>query len=143
VTSLDRLVPAGAGREIRLGPTRALVKADELSGHQLVGVFESTMLPGGGFPFAHVHDRYEEIFYVLAGEIEYRLGDEWHVAAAGTTVSVPPGTVHCFRNTSGDPARHLVVHAPATALRMIEDLAHAPREQWDAILAEHHSRLVG
>jgi uncharacterized cupin superfamily protein len=135
-------MPPGGGREIRVGPNRLLVKADRQLGHSLVGVFESTMPPGGGFPFAHVHDHYEEVFYVLDGEIEYRLGDTWTVAMTGSTICVPSGVVHCFRNSSRSPVRHLVVHAPAVALDMIEELGQAPREQWDAILAEHGTRIV-
>lgn len=62
------------------------------------------MPPGGGFPFAHVHEQYEEVFYVLEGEVEYRLGEGWTVAPAGTTVCVPRGVVHAFRNASQAPA---------------------------------------
>lgn len=137
-----RAFPPGSGREFRVGPTKLLVKAGPEVGHRLVGVFESLMPPGGGFPFAHVHDEYEEVFYVLEGEVEYRLDDTWTVATAGTTVCVPPGVVHAFRNVSQAHARHLVVHAPPAAVQMVEELGQAARDQWDVILARHHSRFV-
>jgi len=35
-----------------VGPNELRVKAAREAGHSLVGVFESTMPPGGGFPFA-------------------------------------------------------------------------------------------
>lgn len=44
-----------------MGPNELRVKAGPDGGHTLVGVFESTMPPGGGFPFAHVHDEHEEV----------------------------------------------------------------------------------
>lgn len=136
------VVPPGSGREVRVGPNELRVKAGPEAGHTLVGVFESAMPPGGGFPFAHVHDEYEEVFYVLEGEVEYRLGEVWATATAGSTICVPRGVVHCFRNSSAHPARHLVVHAPAAALEAIEEIGQAPRDQWDDIFARHHSRLV-
>jgi quercetin dioxygenase-like cupin family protein len=135
-------VPPGGGREARIGPNTLRVKAGAEEGHALVGVFESTMPPGGGFPFAHVHDEYEEVFYVLEGEVEYRLGDTWAVARAGSTICVPRGVVHAFRNSSPSPARHLVVHAPAAALAAIEEVGRTPRDQWPAVFERHSSRLV-
>jgi quercetin dioxygenase-like cupin family protein len=135
-------VPPGGGREVRVGSSTLSVKAGPEAGHALVGVFESTMPPGGGFPFAHVHDEYEEVFYVLEGEVEYRLGDTWAVARAGSTICVPRGVVHAFRNSSPSPARHLVVHAPAAALAAIEEVGRTPRDQWPAVFERHSSRLV-
>lgn len=138
----DRIVPAGGGRMLRVGPTELHVKVDVETGHELLGCFESRMPPGGGFPFPHQHDEYEEVFYVLEGEIEYLLGDRWVAAHAGTTISVPRRVVHAFRNSTHTAARHLVVHAPAAAVQMIEELGRAPREEWEAILNRHHSRFV-
>jgi uncharacterized cupin superfamily protein len=136
------VVGPGEGEEFTVGLSTVHVKAGGHNGHKLVGVFQSTMQPGGGFPIAHVHDVYEEVFHVLQGTIEYRLGDEWHEAVAGTTISVPPGVVHCFRNTSGAVASHLVVHAPIEALEAIEAIARAPREEMPAIMARYKTRLV-
>jgi quercetin dioxygenase-like cupin family protein len=136
------VVPPGSGRIIRIGPNELRVKAGPEAGHTLVGVFESVMPPGGGFPFAHVHDEYEEVFYVLEGEVEYRLGETWTAASTGSAVCVPRGVVHAFRNASQQPARHLVVHAPVAALAMIDELGRAGPDQVGAVLARHRSRLV-
>jgi uncharacterized cupin superfamily protein len=139
----DGVVAPGGGRTIQVGPHQLQVKAGRETGHTLVGVFESAMPPGGGFPFAHVHDAYEEVFYVLEGEIEYRLGAVWTAAPVGTTICVPRGAVHAFRNRGPRPARHLVVHAPVDALDAVEEVVRTGQGQWAGILARHHSRLVG
>lgn len=136
------IVGPGEGPEFQVGKNTLHVKAGRHNGHELAGVFQSTMQPGGGFPFAHVHEVYEEVFHVLEGTIEYRLGDEWHEAVAGTTISVPPGVVHCFRNTSGAVASHLVVHAPIEALEAIEAIASAPPGEMLAVMAKYRTRLV-
>jgi uncharacterized cupin superfamily protein len=124
---------------LQVGPNHLQVKAGREAGHTLVGVFESAMPPGGGFAFAHVHDAYEEGFYVLEGEIEYRLGAVWTPAPVGATIGVPRGVVHDFRNRSPRPARHLVVDA----LDAVEGAGRAGQDQWPGIFGRHHSRLVG
>jgi len=63
-------------------------------------------------PGPHYHERHADSFYVLEGELEFRLGDETVRAPAGTSVAVPPGVVHAFTNARPDRARFLNVHAP-------------------------------
>lgn len=139
--STGGMVAPGGGRRFRVGPNELTVKAGPESGHTLATVFESTLPPGGGFSLPHLHERYEEVFYVLEGEIDYLIGDEWTAASAGSTICVPRGVVHAFRNVSTEPARHLALHAPGTALKMIEELGQASDDEFDAILAEHHTRV--
>ncbi|TCO43508.1 cupin domain [Kribbella antiqua] len=135
------VVPAGQGRPLRAGPTSPTVKAGPHAGSRLIGMLESDIPPGGGFP-GHVHDEYEEVFYVLAGEIDYRLDDDWVTAPAGSTVFVPSGRVHGFRNSSDTLARHLAISSPADAMTMIEELTQSPPAEWNAVLGRYHSRLV-
>ena len=109
----DRIVAAGTGRRFRVGPNELTVKAGPETGHTLATVFESTLPPGGGYPVPHVHDEYEEVFYVLEGEIEYRIGEHWTAVPAGTTVCVPPA-----RSTpSATPARTRRDTSPCTHQR--------------------------
>ena len=70
-----------------------------------------------------MHNSYEEVFYVLEGEIEYQLGADKVRTCAGDSIFVPPGMPHKFLNVSKDQATHLVVVAPSAAMRMIEELA--------------------
>jgi quercetin dioxygenase-like cupin family protein len=55
------------------------------------------------------------VFYVLEGELEFRLGEETVRVPAGSCVAAPPGVVHGFRNDAG--ARYLNVHAPGVFAR--------------------------
>jgi mannose-6-phosphate isomerase-like protein (cupin superfamily) len=61
----------------------------------------------------HVHDDEDDAFYIVAGEMTFRLGDEVVAAPPGTFVLVPPGVVHGFRNDGAAPVRMLNIHAPA------------------------------
>lgn len=76
--------------------------------------------PAGGPPL-HVHDREDEVFYVLEGEVTFWLceaGDRTgksgkRVAAPkGAVVFGPRGTAHTFKNCSQAPARMLVMANP-------------------------------
>ena len=74
--------------------------------------WEAVVPPGGGPP-PHVHSREEEGFYVLEGEITFRIGDQRLVATAGTFANMPVGAPHSFKNESGRPAKMLISVVPA------------------------------
>ena len=129
------------GRQLRAGPTRPLVKVGMHSGSKLLGVMESEIPPGGGFP-PHVHDEFEEAFYVLHGSIEYFADGEWTIASPGTTVYLATGVVHGFRNLTDAPARHLAITSPVTAITMVEDLLNVTPQRWPDVLSRYRSRLA-
>src|SRR5919109_1788031 len=60
----------------------------------------------------HTHPDHVDAFYVLAGQFEFRVGDEPHVARQGTFLAAPRNTVHGFRPGGADPIRCFNVHAP-------------------------------
>jgi uncharacterized cupin superfamily protein len=58
----------------------------------------------------HFHERQQELYVVLRGEIEFRLGDERRVLGPGGLARVDAGTVRSLRNTSpGEEAMYLCV----------------------------------
>ena len=59
----------------------------------------------------HTHPDHVDSFYVLEGEVEFRV-DEPRLAGPGTFVVAPPETVHGFRPLGPEPARFLNLHAP-------------------------------
>jgi len=60
----------------------------------------------------HTHPDHVDAFYVLEGQIEFRVGDEPRVAGPGTFVAAPPDSVHGFRHAGPEPIRFLNLHAP-------------------------------
>ncbi len=74
--------------------------------------WEAIVPPGGGPP-PHVHQREEEGFYVIEGEITFQIGDRRVVATAGMFANMPIGVSHCFKNESDRPARMIITVAPA------------------------------
>ena len=83
--------------------------------------------PGGGVT-PHIHPGMEERFEVLQGSASFLSGRRWHVAGAGETVVVPPGTRHAYRNRGNEPV-HMVCHArpPSTLQEFLEETAELSR----------------
>ena len=77
---------------------------------------EALLPPHLSGPPRHRH-RYEtEVFTVLDGILEVRLGRETRTLSAGESVTVPPGIVHAFANPSTEPTRIRTLETPAGPL---------------------------
>jgi uncharacterized cupin superfamily protein len=134
------LVAPGAGASVDLGLGRPTIKVGPRLSRQ-IGVVEGELPPGGGFQVPHWHDDLDETFYVLEGEIEFLLDGAWHRAPAGSTVFVPAGTVHAFRNAGDQPARQLVA-GPVEVAELIAELGEHPRARWEEVHERHRSHYA-
>ena len=76
-------------------------------------LMERTLPPGGRMPPAHSHVGNDEAYFVLDGLVEFHVADDVFEGSTGTFVLVPAGEAHTFGNTTDEPARLLVLHAPA------------------------------
>jgi quercetin dioxygenase-like cupin family protein len=110
-TTTGYAVAPGEGERIWIvGDTMTLKATSETTGGKLV-LLENLTAPGGGPP-PHVHTREDELFYVIDGTFEIRIGDELQALGPGGFALVPAGTVHNFRNTADTPSRILVGFTP-------------------------------
>jgi quercetin dioxygenase-like cupin family protein len=75
---------------------------------------EAIYAPGAHGPDPHVHHGHVDCFFVLDGQLEWRVGPELepHTGTAGTFVLVPRDVLHTFRNPGPGEARFLNLHAP-------------------------------
>ncbi len=107
-------------------------KATDASTHGRLSLMERTLPPGGRMPPPHSHVGNDEAYFVLDGTVEFRVADEVFDGKSGTFVLVSAGEAHTFGNTSDEPARLLVLHAPALD-RYFEELEQlwASEEQPD------------
>lgn len=104
-------------------------------GAQKLG-YNLTVIPPGkrAFPF-HNHRVNEEMFFILEGTGEVRIGGETHPVRTGDVVACPPGgkeTAHQFINTGETDLKFLAV---STVLS--PDIAEYPDSGKFAILAEY------
>src|SRR5690349_16586315 len=80
-----------------------------------------TVLPKDMGPPAHEHP-WDEGYYVVEGEVRFKLGDKQTVAKKGDFLYAPGGMLHAFQGTSEKPARVLVFDAPAAAEAFFRDV---------------------
>ena len=63
-------------------------------------------------PPRHIHPAFDELFYVLEGEMVFTVGDDTEHAGPGTIAYVPGDVPHTFSNPHEAPARLLTVCTP-------------------------------
>jgi len=76
-------------------------------------LMERTVPPRGRRPLAHRHVNCSEAFWVLDGTITFVFDGVEHRGGRDDFVLVPRGASHTFGNDGEEPARLLVLHAPA------------------------------
>jgi len=76
------------------------------SAEMMFGYYE---VEAGAAIHEHAHPN-EEVWHVIAGEVELTIAGVAHVATAGSAAIVPPNTPHAVRVSS--PARVIVVDHP-------------------------------
>ncbi len=72
---------------------------------------EARVAPGASTT-PHYHPRTEEIYYILAGMGQMRLGDEQQTVGPGDAIAIPPGQVHAITNTGRETLLFLCCCAP-------------------------------
>jgi quercetin dioxygenase-like cupin family protein len=74
----------------------------------------SVIEPGAGAPL-HAHQDADEIFILLEGRLELRLGDERRLVEAKHTIAIPAGMPHAFVAAGPLPVRMFTFSSRAIA----------------------------
>jgi mannose-6-phosphate isomerase-like protein (cupin superfamily) len=59
--------------------------------------------------YGHRHREQEELYFVLSGKLQFKLGDEIVEAGRGTAIRVPPATVRGVWNEEPEDAELVIV----------------------------------
>jgi quercetin dioxygenase-like cupin family protein len=100
----------GEGERLETNNRVATIKA----GREELALIEFELEAGFEGPDPHSHDDHVDSFYVLEGEVDFLVGDEWLGLPARSFVAAPIGVTHAFANRDGQYARLLNIHAPST-----------------------------
>jgi quercetin dioxygenase-like cupin family protein len=105
-------VAPGGGRVYEQGGFRGAIKVDgqESAGRQCFS--EWTVDAGADGPPPHLHREHQEAFFVVAGTLTFRAGEETIEAEAGSFIFIPPGVVHAFSNRGDAPATCVNAYVP-------------------------------
>jgi mannose-6-phosphate isomerase-like protein (cupin superfamily) len=80
-----------------------------------------SMAPGMASPY-HLHHNEDEAFYVLEGQVRFVCDGSWLTAGAGTWVYGPREIAHGFKVIGSEPARMLLMCAPAGFEKFVLEL---------------------
>lgn len=103
---------AGTGERIAIAGDVYTVLASGAETGGAYSLFDAIVPPGGGPPF-HIHEREDEAFYILEGEMTFFTEGKEIVASSGSLVHLPRGGTHRFQNRGSHPARMLIQVTPA------------------------------
>lgn len=118
-----RLLKPGAG------PTLSFLGVSlgyKISSHDTAGkwsLLEYLAPPKFAGPPLHWHKKTNEVFYVLAGNVTFRLGDEVFTGEPDAMVYIPKGVLHTFSNGQDKPARFLMFVTPGGFDEYFKELA--------------------
>ena len=104
--------PAGTGETKWVSGDVYTIKATAETTNGVFNLIAASVPPGGG-PAPHVHDREDEAFYLLSGELDMLDGDETFTAKSGDFIFVPRGSLHRFKNLGVHTTRLLIMFMPA------------------------------
>ena len=105
------IIEPDAGERLVFGGVTILVRAAALQTCGAFTLFEEVP-PMGDTPL-HVHEREDELFYVLEGEHIFQVGEQEHRVGPGGVVFGPRGVPHAQRRVVPGEGRLLVLTAPA------------------------------
>jgi quercetin dioxygenase-like cupin family protein len=141
------LVPPGGGEKLNIAgsPISHKVKSKDTNG--VFSVMEFVTPPGKGVAL-HVHEREDELVYLLEGEIEVTLGDQKMKAVPGVMALLPRGIPHGFTNVGNKPSRLLDTILPGQFDNYFVELAglftrgEPSQEQNDALSRKYRIKYL-
>ena len=110
VIKFEEVIPVDRGNGAKTYPL-----VGSAVGAQALSTGVSAFQAGLAVPL-HSHN-VEEVVYVLEGEGECEIEGIVQGVKAGDTAFIPPGLIHCFRNTGENPLKILWVYGSTTVTR--------------------------
>ncbi len=99
-------------KELRYGRGSVIRLVDADIGAHDVDLHLNTVNPGTPPGPYHLHDRVENVYYVLEGTARLRLDGVDHDVTPGQAVFIPRGVPHSVHNPGDGPLRLLEIYAP-------------------------------
>jgi quercetin dioxygenase-like cupin family protein len=112
----------GQGERVHFMGQIAFIRARAEDTGGLFSVIE-TRTPKGNGPSPHVHEREDEAFFVLEGELSITVGEETYDAKPGAFVFAPRGVPHAYTATAS--GKHLTIVTPAGFEHFYNDASEA------------------
>jgi quercetin dioxygenase-like cupin family protein len=112
-----------------------------------IALIEFKIEPGYPVPPAHLHEREDEITYVIEGVLQVTIAGETRTIRAGESVFKPRGVPHAFAIAGKQPVRFLETVTPAgfegyfrAVAAAVRDTGSIDREAANQLMAEYGVR---
>ena len=106
------VLPPGGGERIVSWGTEATIKTVGADTANAYAAVEFTLQPAPApGPPPHIHP-HTEAFYILEGNISFRVGDQSLRVSPGAFLLVPGGVAHSFANADRSRSRMLTLFSP-------------------------------
>jgi quercetin dioxygenase-like cupin family protein len=124
-------VTAGEGKKLNLLGNAITIKLSRKQSGGSYYVFECLSPPGFGVP-THIHEREDELIYVIEGEYSILIGNQHIKANTGDYIFFPKNVAHAFQNTGIKAGRLLFTVVPGTNFEeFFEKLSELPAGNQD------------
>jgi quercetin dioxygenase-like cupin family protein len=100
----------------------------KLTGKDTNGQFtliEQNNEPGVGIP-PHIHENEDEVFQVIQGKVEMKIGEQITILNSGDLIFCPKGIPHSWKVIGESNARAMLSIFPAGLENMFEELSQLP-----------------
>jgi mannose-6-phosphate isomerase-like protein (cupin superfamily) len=133
-----------------VGQSSAQMKVSASDTAGALTLIESRMAGGHAGPAEHIHIGHDEAFFVISGQLKFRVGEGYRTVVSGETVFASRGLAHGFSNPKLEEARYLVALTPSGYEFYFERLARLIREhgtmpsqkELASLMAEHGTFLA-
>ena len=137
----------GEGTDRGLFGSTLIVKASGADTGGAYSLIQAGLEPGGVGPLPHKHVDREESFFVLQGQIDFRVGDDIVPAIPGSFLLVPRGVVHTFSNSGTTRAGLVLIHSPSfegyfEELRRLADSGETDLKPYAEMMAKWGMEVV-
>ena len=111
MTERGKFIGPGEGTAHVVGGVRQTEKISSEDSGGTCAAYENAVAPGAGAGL-HVHCNEDEIFFIVEGAFEFRIGTETVMAQLGSTLIAPRGVAHAFKNVGPSEGRIFHVVTP-------------------------------
>jgi len=132
------------GRKVGVLRSQSVFKVESEQTHGAYAILEQT-IPAGHGPPLHVHRHETEIFYVLEGDFEIRIGGQKIRAPKGALVVGPRDIPHTFRNVGTTEAKLLLTVIPgrfANYFAEVDKVDDGDKEAIRRLIAKYDVELL-
>ena len=121
---------------------RYVVRLSSAQTNGAYAIVESVAPPGCSPPM-HIHRNEDEHFVVLAGTYRILIEDRLFHAPIGTSITVPRGSRHCWRNMSNETGRLLTILTPGGFENCIPSVRDSPADKISEVVERYGCLIVG